>query len=392
MNRLSIYILALGAFLTATSELVVSGILYVIAEDLHISLALAGQLITAYSLAFAIGTPILVALTSRLERKKVLVASLLLFMIGCVISSLSSNIALFMVSRVITGIASGVYLVVTFGIAAKIVPPHKLGSAIGTIVFGFSSALILGVPMGIAITNWLSWQAIFIILCLLSLIIALIIFRLLPTIEGSVPVSFRQQFQVLGSSVIVFGLLLTLFRESGGSVFVTYLTPFLQDHLRIHAANVSIVMLVLGIVGAIGSRAGGYGIDRWGAAKVIVLGMIVQIAALALLPLLTEVPLIGLMLVGFVMLSMFTVGPAIQSYFIQQAPRSSDLVLSLNTSTTHLGLAIGAGTGGLMADTASTLLYHPLAAGFIVALGLGAGLIGFAVGNKRLQATTSSLR
>lgn len=72
MNRLTMYLVTLGVFLTATSELVVSGILYPISEDLHISLALAGQLITAYSLSFAIGTPILVSLTARMDRKKVL--------------------------------------------------------------------------------------------------------------------------------------------------------------------------------------------------------------------------------------------------------------------------------------------------------------------------------
>lgn len=70
MNRLTMYLVTLGVFLTATSELVVSGILYHISEDLHISLALAGQLITAYSLSFAIGTPILVSLTARMDRKR----------------------------------------------------------------------------------------------------------------------------------------------------------------------------------------------------------------------------------------------------------------------------------------------------------------------------------
>ena len=72
MNRLVIYVLTIAVFFTATSELVVAGILNVLADQMQISVALAGQLITAYSLAFAIGTPIVVSLTARMGRKKLL--------------------------------------------------------------------------------------------------------------------------------------------------------------------------------------------------------------------------------------------------------------------------------------------------------------------------------
>ncbi|MCZ8516997.1 MFS transporter [Paenibacillus filicis] len=100
---MSIYVLALGVFLTATSELVISGILHVIAKDLNISIALAGQLITAYSLAFSMGTPIMVSLTSHIGRRKVLVGSLAVFILGCLASFGSSNISILMVSRMILG-------------------------------------------------------------------------------------------------------------------------------------------------------------------------------------------------------------------------------------------------------------------------------------------------
>ncbi|NOU86910.1 MFS transporter [Paenibacillus sp. LMG 31460] len=384
MNRLSIYILALGVFLTATSELVVAGILHIIAEDLNISIALAGQLITAYSLAFAIGTPIVVSLSSRMGRRKVLLGSLAVFILGCLTSFGSSEISLLMVSRIILGVSSGVYLVVVFGAVAKLVPAEKLGSAIGTIVLGFSSAMILGVPIGIAITNWWSWQAIFIILSLLSLLITFVIFRLLPEIEGDAPVPFRQQFKVLGSLVIVSGLFLTFFRESGNSILFTYLTPFIQDVLHLKASNISIMMLVFGIFGAIGSRLGGYGVDRWGAACVITLSIIVHVAVLALLPFFVESFVISLVFIALMVFSMFVTGPAIQTYFIQQAPLSSNLVLSLNTSIIHLGLAVGAGAGGVMANATSTVFYHPWIASIIVALGLAAAFVSFRVG-KRVQ-------
>ncbi|UUZ85740.1 MFS transporter [Paenibacillus sp. P26] len=264
MNRLTVYVLALGVFLTATSELVISGILPVIAHDLNISIAIAGQLITAYSLAFAIGTPIMVSLTSRMGRRKVLTGSLAVFILGRLVAFLSSNISILMFSRVILGVSAGVYLVVAFGAASKLVPAEKLGRAVGTIVLGFSTAMILGVPIGIVLSGWLGWQSIFLSLGLLSLPVTAVIFRLLPEMEGDAPVPFRQQFKVLGSMVIVSGLLLTFFRESGNSVLFTYLTAFIKDVFHLEASDISIIMLLFGILGAFGSRLGGYGVDRWG--------------------------------------------------------------------------------------------------------------------------------
>jgi DHA1 family putative efflux transporter-like MFS transporter len=283
----------------------------------------------------------------------------------------------------ILGVSSGVYLVVAFGAAAKLVPAEKLGSAIGTIVLGFSSAMILGVPIGIAVTSWLSWHAIFMILGLFSLLITLVILRLLPEIEGDEPVSFQQQFKVLGSFVIVSGLFLTFFRESGNSVLFTYLTPFITDILHMKASSISVTMLVFGVFGAIGSRLGGYGVDKWGASRVITFSIIVHVVSLAVLPLFTEFLVIGLVLLALMISSMFVAGPAIQTYFIQQAPQSSNLVLSLNTSIIHLGLAAGAGVGGVIINAASTTLYNPWMACFIVLLGLAAAIVSFTVGKKK---------
>lgn len=384
MKPFMIYLLALGVFLTATSELIVSGILYAIADDLHISLALAGQLITAYSLAFAIGTPFLVSLTSRINRKKVLLGSLLLFIVGSLASYASSHVWLLMGSRIILGISSGVYLVAAMGTAAKLVPPDKLGRAIGTIVLGFSSAMVLGVPIGITITNMLNWQSIFLLLALLTLLVAFVLAKLLPDVEGDAAVPFHQQFKVLGSIVILSALFLTFFRESGNSVLFTYITPFIQDIFHIKPSSISLMMLVFGLFGAIGSKLGGYAIDRFGPPRVITLSTLIHIGVFALLPLLSGKSLIGLMLISIMVLSMFAAGPAVQSYFIQRAPGSSNLILSLNTSVVHFGLAAGAGAGGFMLNTTSTLQYHPWLGGVVLALGLAAGLISFAAGKRAL--------
>jgi DHA1 family putative efflux transporter-like MFS transporter len=158
----------------------------------------------------------------------------------------------------------------------------------------------------------------------------------------------------------------------------------MKDVLLLNASHIGMIMLVFGIFGAIGSRLGGYGADRWGASRIITFGIIVQAAVLALLPVYAGSLPIGLGLIALNVFCMFATGPAIQTYFIQQAPHSSNLVLSLNTSIVHLGLAAGAGTGGAMANATSTVLYHPWMASFVVAIGLSAAMVSFSLGKRRL--------
>ncbi|MBW5445153.1 hypothetical protein GE107_03625 [Cohnella sp. CFH 77786] len=91
MNRPIIYLLTGGIFLTATAELVVAGISGMLAKELHVSIGMAGQLITAYSLSYAIGTPLVISMTAAMGRKKLLMSSLLLFIAGSLSTALLTD-------------------------------------------------------------------------------------------------------------------------------------------------------------------------------------------------------------------------------------------------------------------------------------------------------------
>ncbi len=155
----------------------------------------------------------------------------------------------------------------------------------------------------------------------------------------------------------------------------SYVTPFMESILHMKAEAVGYMMLVLGLCSVIGSRLGGAWVDRWGTARMIYVGLAMLVGSLALLPLLKASTLLGLILLCIWMLSMAMTIPAIQTYFIQQAPESSNLVLGLNTSVLHLGVASGAGIGGLVVDATSTVLHSPLIASGAAAISLGMAIV-----------------
>ncbi len=370
MNKLSIYLLTLGTFLIGTTEMIVAGIVHMIADHFHITIALAGQLVSAFSLAFAIGTPIIVTLTSRFDRKKVLLGTLSLFMLGNLISTWSPNFTTLLLSRVLLGISAGVFIVVATSVAAKLVPPEKMGNAVSTVSIGFGTSLVLGVPLGIMISQWLGWKLVFALLAILSLLILIALVRLLPSLPGESPVPLKEQFSILKNRKIVGGLLIFLFLITGYGSAYTYLAPFLQETVQLDTSAISMAMLIFGAFALIGTKVGGIGADQWGTVKTIISSIAIHVIALILLPLFTGT-IYGTLIVAAIWIGAANITiPALQTYFIQQAPRSSDLALSASSSIAQLGLAIGAGLGGITVNSLGATVYNPWISSIVVLLGL----------------------
>lgn len=383
MRRLNVYVIALGAFLTGTAELAVAGVLPALADDLRISIAMAGQFVTAYSLAFAIGTPVLVTLTSRMGRKRVMIGSLAVFVAGCALTCFSAGYVPLLVARVLLGLGAGVYSVVAVSSAARLVPPEKIGGAISAIGFAFGSALTLGVPLGIAVTEAWGWRAIFSVLGLVSLLILLALVRMLPPIAGDDPAPFRAQLRATREPAIFSGFVLSFLLCAGNALLLTYLTAYLNDILSLDASGIGAAMFVLGVFSMVGSRAGGFGVDRWGANRTIAITVALSMGALAVLPAVASASIAGLVMLALWMFSLFATAPALQTYFIRQAPGAADFVLGFNTSVIHLGTAAGAAAGGALANAASTVSYHPWLAGLTYVLGLAAACLSFSLQKRK---------
>src|ERR671917_1361986 len=102
--------LFLGMFVLGSAELLVVGVLDLIAADLQVSIPAAGTLVTAYALGLAIGGPLLTALTIRLTRRTALVGALLLFALANLLLVLVADYGLFVVARVLAGALQGLFI------------------------------------------------------------------------------------------------------------------------------------------------------------------------------------------------------------------------------------------------------------------------------------------
>ncbi|QUL52296.1 MFS transporter [Paenibacillus tritici] len=350
-----IYMLTAANFLVGTSEYIIAGILDKVAADLGVSVSAAGQLITVFSLAFAIGTPILMAMTSGVDRRKMLLYSLGIFVVGNAVAFLLPGFSFLMVSRVILALGTGIFFVTAMTVASKLAPSEKQGSAIATIVMGFSTSLVVGVPLGRVVASFYDWKVVFGGIGILGLFAILAVSLLIPKSEAEESMPIRQQLSLLKEPRIIMALMITFFLLTGYSIAYTYITPFLLDITGMSEQGVSIGLLAFGIASLFGSKFGGYSSDKWGVYPTLFGGMLVQATALILIFIAGQSAVFMLPLLVFWSFSAWTSGPTQQFNLVQQAPEAAGVMLSLNSSMLQLAMAAGAGIGGVVIEQISLI-------------------------------------
>jgi DHA1 family putative efflux transporter-like MFS transporter len=228
---------------------------------------------------------------------------------------------------------------------------------------------VLGVPIGAFMSKLWGWESIFYALAIGGLLVFVLLHRSLPNIEADPPEPFLQQFTVLKRWNAAGPLLLSMLLGAGNSVILTYIAPFVERALHLSSDAPSLVLLAVGVVGIAGSKLGGIGIDRYGSERMILISLVASFASLAAIPLFAGIsPAMSIVLIGVWGFSIFCAVPAINAYIVRTATSSVSFILSLNTSFTHIGLALGASTGGWLLKLNDDALYHPWLASLFILL------------------------
>ncbi|MEF7441300.1 MFS transporter [Paenibacillus lautus] len=350
-----IYVLAIVSFLVGTSEYIISGVLDKIADSLGITITAAGQLITIFSLVYAILTPVLMALTAKVERRKLLVYSLGVFVVANLLSFALPGYIPFVIARVLMAMGAGMVVVTALGIAAKIAPPGKQASSIATVVMGFTASLIIGVPLGRVAAAAFGWKSVFGLIAVLGILSMFVLHKAIPKTTGDAPVPLLQQFALLKKPKVALGLAITFFWLGGYSVAYTYLSPYLLNVSSLNEQWISSALFAFGIASLIGSKFGGFSTDRWGVPLTLIGGMLLHIIALIVLTFTDAGASVMLVFAVLVIWSLaaWSSGPTQQYNLVQLEPNSSGVMLGLNQSMMQLSMAAGAGIGGIAIERIS---------------------------------------
>ncbi|MED0684625.1 MFS transporter [Bacillus altitudinis] len=365
-NKTVVYLLALAAFLIGTIEYIITGIIQMVAHDLHVTTSTAGLLVTSLALSAAIGAPIVIALTINMDRRKILTWTLIIFILSNFITSISHSFEMVMITRVLQGISGGAAIVVAMAVATRLVEREKRGAAIGIILMGLSSSLVLGVPIGTFLSSMIGWKALFAAIGVIMLIQLIVVYRRIPSMKEQEPVTLRMQLSILKDRRILLAVAVTLFYVGGYSTLFTYLTPFLQQSANLSITEISGILLLAGICSFLGSSLGGVAADKKGPIFTIFSGITLQIMMLMLLAFVTGNLVVMVAVIMIWMIATWSTSPAQQLYLVTLVPKSPDIALSVNTSFIQFGFALGSGLGGIVLSRTSILHLSWISAGTVL--------------------------
>lgn len=377
----ALWALTISAFGIGTTEFVIVGLLPTVANDLKTSIASAGLLVSLYALGVAVGAPILTALTSRIDRKKLLLGVMVLFIIGNGLASIAPSFITLILARILTGFAHGVFFSIGATIAASLVPEDKRASAIAIMFAGLTVAIVTGVPLGTYIGQHFGWRATFIGVAALGIIGLIASSLLIPdSLQKSKPLQLKDQLKVLKNPAILLVLAITALGYGGTFVSFTYMAPLLENISGFSADATSLLLLIYGIAIALGNVIGGKVANKK-PIKALMIMFVLQALVLLVLSF-TVFNKIATVITLFAMgILAFSNVPGLQLYVVQMAekylPGTEDVASALNIAAFNVGIAIGAFIGGHVVESALGIQATPWVGAVLVAIGFLVTLISY---------------
>ncbi|WP_087924737.1 MFS transporter [Streptomyces albireticuli] len=344
-------VLALGTFAVGTDAFVIAGLLPEISDSLDVSVGAAGQLVSVFSLAYALLSPVLATLTSRWSRRSVLILALLVFAVGNVVTALAPNYTLVLISRVVAAAGAAMFTPNAGATAATLAGAEQRGRAIAIVTVGLTASLALGAPLGTAIGDALGWQATMWFVTGLALVVAPVIALRLPDVAVGARAGLRQRLAPLTDRRVVGVLACTLIAFVGVYLPYTYISAVFEPATGGDSGRVAILLLVFGLAGTAGNLTAGRLADRKGPRQVVIGATLLLTVVFGLMAVSHSSYALALVLSAVSGVGSWSVtAPQQQRIIAFAAPGTEPLVVSLNAAVMYLAISLSSVLGAGILD------------------------------------------
>ncbi|MEZ2293237.1 MFS transporter [Variovorax sp. RCC_210] len=351
-SQRALWALLVGNFVIGTGVMVVPGTLNEISSSLSVSVATAGQLITAAAAVMCVGAPLLAAAVAGWDRRRLLALTMLWYAAGHMLAALMPSFGALLPVRMLTVIAPAIFTPQAAACAGLLVPPEQRGRAVTFVFLGWSIASVLGLPIGALIGGHLGWRVAFMVIAALSVASATSIWLTLPNAIRPAVLSAAAWSRVLRSPVLMGIVCVTALQGTGQFVLSSYFGPILKQNYGADATSLSVVWALFGAFGLIGNMVVSRYIDRVGAGRMVLATTALITLSLLLWPLAASLAWLAVVLVPWG-LGCFATNSAQQARLVGLAPALAPGSVALNSSGIYTGQAVGAALGGwLLANDA----------------------------------------
>ena len=350
LRNACIALLVLLGFTLGASEFVVIGVEQNIADSYGVTLSQVGQLISFFSVTYAIVTPILAISTGRFKRFQLLVAYAAVFCVANVAQAVASSFGVLLLSRVLVGSVSGSLLAVGVTYIPELASSERTSMVISIVYAAFSVAMVVVTSLGKIVAELADWRLVMWGTLVLAIVVCAALVLVLPR-EGATdePATMAEQAGLLKEPQILTGMLIFLFAVGSVYVFYGYVTPYLENVLGMAPLAASAALMAYGGMCFVSNLISGWVDSRFGVKGLTVVFPILAVVLFALWAAGSAMP-VGLGIVMCIGLLMYVVSVPCISLFMNVAakrhPKALTLASSLEPMAFNMGIAFGTAVGG----------------------------------------------
>ncbi|RFF06149.1 sugar transporter [Salmonella enterica] len=366
---LRVVTLAIAAFIFNTTEFVPVGLLSDIAESFHMQTAQVGIMLTIYAWVVAVMSLPFMLLTSQMERRKLLICLFVLFIASHVLSFLAWNFTVLVISRIGIAFAHAIFWSITASLAIRLAPAGKRAQALSLIATGTALAMVLGLPIGRVVGQYFGWRTTFFAIGMGALITLLCLIKLLPKLPSEHSGSLKSLPLLFRRPALMSLYVLTVVVVTAHYTAYSYIEPFVQNVAGLSANFATVLLLILGGAGIIGSLVFGKLGNRHASSLVSIAIALLVVCLLLLLPAAESEAHLAILSI-FWGIAIMVIGLGMQVKVLALAPDATDVAMALFSGIFNIGIGAGALVGNQL-----SLHWSMSAIGYIGAIPACAALV-----------------
>lgn len=345
-NKLLILILTFGVFGILNTELGVIGILPSLAEHYGVSVSQAGLLVGLFALAVAIGGPTMPLLFSGIDRKKVMLLVLGIFLLSNIVMIFTTNFTIALIVRVIPAFFHPLYISMAFTIAAASVRKEEAPKAISRVFIGISAGMLIGLPASSFIVSTTSIQMGMAYFAVVNALVFMAILLFVPAMPVQEKLSYGAQLGVLKKSITLLSIVTVIFLNSAIIGVYSFFAEYLQVVTRMSLSTIPLVLALFGAGNIIGNILAGKLLTKNAIKTVMVFPF--ALGGLYIIFFFFGQLTVPMAIITLIWGTLAGIGGNINQYLIySSAPEAPNFANGLFISSANIGTTIGSAVAGI---------------------------------------------